>query len=194
VMINGKRNQTFSCGIVTTEAYIVNGQIRRGVEWIKEIKFDDLDLGFSKILHRDEMIADFTSLGHFIDRLIYPIHYKDNMFHVSIKVNQQKNIVWKQLVGLQSILMHPEHSDAIQLKVKVQSPGIIEFITDNKDAILYILNILKVMYQVSQYYKQSKEENLEKKYENLIMEHTNMIEMYKHFKIDELDLDIPVVE
>ncbi|GAB3949987.1 hypothetical protein GCM10028805_27290 [Spirosoma harenae] len=128
---------------------------RRKVNWLKkDVRLIMLDPQFYRIrfVHRALTKVDAYSEG-FIDRELYPLFLKENQGHLAINVRTQEPIkfndfylAWSDLFKLteefgetENLVIDPDDFD---IRVNVQSPGTVEFITTSVVAIVTMALVL----------------------------------------------------
>lgn len=175
VLIPNYRNRLITIGEVTSDYFLENNQIYRKVNWIKTISINDISL-LSKYLHIQANIINISDLFFEIDRNLYQYYIKNNIYHIIIKVKQKDNILCKSLYGLYDLLLSRISDKNLQIKISVQSPGIIELISDNLDVIITIIKILKLINLLTKK-KKIADESIKEKYDK--------------YEIDKLQLECP---
>ncbi|MDE1362856.1 hypothetical protein CHCC15325_3140 [Bacillus licheniformis] len=154
VMIPSINSTVISFGIVESEVYIkdisetsVEEGVcpftkRRKVKWIKTVKRDELDPFLYRMMQSHHTINNANDYADIIDRTLHSFYLKNDAAHLVLQVKQKKDIPAIDLVNsigdiLESIpfINDPENSERIfdksvvDLKLRVQSPGIMEFIS-----------------------------------------------------------------
>lgn len=113
---------------------------RRKVKWLKTIKREKLDPYLFRLLYSHNTISDANDYSSYIDRSLYSFFVKDREFHVIYEVTQEEDIPAIDLVrGIDNIMSsidifnkvtgsnYDKHE--VDIKINVQSPGPMEFIT-----------------------------------------------------------------
>ena len=128
---------------------------RRKVKWLKrDVRLIMLDPQFYRIrfVHRALTKVDAYSEG-FIDRELYPLFLKENQGHLAINVRTEEPIkfndfylAWAELFSLTEEFGETEgiiiDRDDFDIRVNVQSPGTVEFITQSILAIVMMALVL----------------------------------------------------
>lgn len=113
---------------------------RRRVRWIKTIKRSKLDPYLFKLLYSHNTISDASEYASYIDRSLHSFFVKNGEFHIIYEVNKKDDVAAIDLIkGINTIISsidvfnnvagsnYDKHK--IDIKINVQSPGPIEFIT-----------------------------------------------------------------
>jgi len=175
VLIPNYRNKLITIGKVTSHYYCDNNRIYRNVKWLKTINISDFTI-LSKYFYFQYNIVKINDLHYEIDRNIYQYYLKENMYHIIIKVKQQENILCKSLYGLYDLFLSNIDKNKLQIKITVQSPGIIELISDNIDVIITIVKIIKLIRLLTK----------KEKITNRVIK-----EKYEEYEIEKLKLECP---
>ena len=124
-------------------------QKRRKVKWIKTVKKHLLDINIYKLFHSHNTISVANSYAQYIDRTLYSFFIKDNKVHVIFEVKKKDEVNAVELndaihnfLSCVDVFNEITESDFdkkdIEMKIKVESPGPIEFISDAAGAGLLI--------------------------------------------------------
>ncbi|MEV2910845.1 hypothetical protein ABNF65_20085 [Paenibacillus larvae] len=152
VMIPSLNSAYISFGIITSDTYIEkvseNSQDlglcpykkRRKVKWLRTVQRNKLDPYLYKMMNTHHTISNADDYAHFIDRTLHSFYVKDNKAFFVVHVNQEKDIPAIDIINYVSsvldlvpLVQNPEEpdkeftKDQIELKMNVQSPGLIEF-------------------------------------------------------------------
>lgn len=148
VMVPSKRSEMFAIGIVESDVFeITDNDIseekskfaidknfkRRKVSWVKEVNRKDVSENLYWILSAHQSIFCLNDSSDYINRLLSPLYTKGNQFHGIIKINTTKKITstdWYTFYSVTKTVDSITKSDTA-VKTNVQSPGIIEFISEN---------------------------------------------------------------
>lgn len=111
---------------------------RREVNWIKTIPQKRIDPYLFKLMCAVNTISDASYYASFIDRIVYPIYLKDNQVHLTLRVEKKEKIsaidVANLINGIINLLDFSDDAslqtdlNSLELRINVQSPGVIEFI------------------------------------------------------------------
>lgn len=114
---------------------------RRKVTWEKTVSRDELDPYLYKLLNSHHTITSANDYASFIDRTLNSFYIKDGMGHLVLNVKTREKIsgmdlltVVNSTLNLASVLNEVSEEGPtydkrdIELKISVQSPGLIEFI------------------------------------------------------------------
>lgn len=115
---------------------------RKKIKWIKSnLKFDNLESKLIKLKYSQRTVTKIEEeLGTFLDRIITPLFIKENDAHLSLDVTKKEKIgayslfsTWTELLNLTEEFGEQEtleiKKEEFDLRINVQSPGTIEFIT-----------------------------------------------------------------
>lgn len=175
VLIPNYRNRLISIGQITSNYFLKDQNIYRKVKWLKTLKINDLLL-LSKYLSLNKTIIKINDLDYLIDRNVYQYFIKDHFYHIIIAVKQEENILCKSLYGLYDLLLSDIDKQELQIKVSLESPGIIELISENLDVIIAIIKVIKLIHLLTKKEKIN-DEKIKQKYEE--------------YEIDKLKLECP---
>lgn len=157
VMIPSQNSSIISFGEVASDVYkyeLTDEDIdneycdfikRRDIKWLKDISKKDLDPMLFKMLQAHQTISNADSYAHEIDRALELLYIKDEKIHLTIMVKAQGEIKGKDLYALQKLVYDciGVDEESLDMKINVQSPGPIEFITNN------IWDIVKILFVVN---------------------------------------------
>lgn len=186
VLIASARHKRISIGKITSDIYYENDGVFRKIEWLKEIESQELSDKIYKYISKVHHIININDLAIEIDRILYSIYDKLQVYHFVFKVKQEENILFKSLYGLQQLFNQDEFIDELKIKISVQSPGIIELITDNLDIIIMIIKTIKIINLLT---KNERPDNPKfmKKFEEIKKK-------YNQYEIERLKLEIPQID
>lgn len=159
VIVPSRRSERFVIGIVESDPFeITNADIekkkskfpidenhkRREVRWIKEVNRNDISEKLYWIFSAHQSILCLNDNSDYINRLISPIYIQDKQFHGVIKINTKKDITSTEWYDFYSLVKQIDqlNKSATSVKPNVQSPGIIEFISQNWESIASSIAIL----------------------------------------------------
>lgn len=159
VMIPSANSTHISFGVITSEPQVValketdieEGVCpfskRRNVHWLKTVKRSELDPYLYKMMQSHHTINSASDYSDVIDRTLHSFYFKNGNAHLVLDVKQQKDIAALDLVnGINNVLdiiPHIENpfnsgeefkKEDVDLKLRVQSPGIMEFISSGQAA------------------------------------------------------------
>lgn len=157
VMIPSQNSSIISFGEVTSDVYkyeLTDEDIdneycdfikRRDIKWLRDISKKDLDPMLFKMLQAHQTISNADSYAHEIDRALELLYIKDKKVHLTIMVKTQGEIKGKDLYALQKLVYDciGVDEESLDMKINVQSPGPIEFITT------HIWDIIKILFAVN---------------------------------------------
>ena len=124
----------------------------RRVKWLHEypIAVKTLNPKIIPLLCSQHGITRATELySAYIDQAIYPIYKKNNTFHLNIPVITNRNFNTRSYYGLfdlaefirsfaTEILATNKQRNDLNTKISIQSPGIIEFLSQNPSLIFFL--------------------------------------------------------
>lgn len=148
VLVPSQRSTHFILGIVVSDVYEASGlQLTRGdgdhyplcdytkrrnIIWLKFIDRDTISEKMYWMLSAHQSIFNLNEHSDHIDKLLTSIYVKGNKCHATVKVNTEKDIYlndWLELYN--EVKKHSgNESTEIAIKSNVQSPGLIDFITN----------------------------------------------------------------
>lgn len=115
---------------------------RKKIKWLKfDIPLDNLDAEFITLKYSQKTITKVDSeISAYIDRVISPLFIKENDAHLSLEIRKKEKInayelfqTWTELLDLTEEFGKENDLEidkkSFDLKINVQSPGTIEFIT-----------------------------------------------------------------
>lgn len=157
VMIPSQNSSIISFGEVISDVYkytLTDDDIdnekcdfikRRNIKWIKDISKKHLDPVLFKMLQAHQAISNADLYAHEIDRALELLYIKGDKTHLTIMVNTRGDIKGKDLYAIQKLVYNSLDIDdeTLVMKINVQSPGPIEFITT------HIWDIVKILFAIS---------------------------------------------
>lgn len=115
---------------------------RKKIHWIKKgISFESIDANLIRLKYSHRTVTHISKdLTSFIDRTIVPMYVKDDNAHLALSVQKKSHLpayavfkTWTELLELAEDFGKEEKldidKDKFDLRINVQSPGTIEFIT-----------------------------------------------------------------
>lgn len=165
VLIPSESSNFISFGVIESEVYteeldfeeILDGSCpftkRRKVNWIKTVKKNDLDPYLYRLLNSHHTITDASNYDSFIDRTLHSMYIKGKTSHLILNVKRQRNIPYVDLINLlKSPLELMEYveefseqkfeQENLDIKVSLQSPGVIEIIYLGTPIVLFGLSLV----------------------------------------------------
>lgn len=151
VIIPSTSSATFAFGIIKSDPYIetikeqyVSDDLsvscpyikRRTVKWLSSLERHRLDPNLFQFFRAHQTISNATRYADYINRTLNTLYIKNDIAHIILDVCTQKNIPANKLIKFISGLLNylnkvtddPTASNDIDIKLNVQSPGILEFI------------------------------------------------------------------
>ncbi|WEG13798.1 hypothetical protein PU629_05375 [Pullulanibacillus sp. KACC 23026] len=127
-------------------------QKRRKVDWIKTVKRADLDPYLYRLLHSNQTISNANAYAPFIDRTLHSLYIKNGQANLVIPIKKQGKIPALDLIDfVNSMVNLVDEVNLLELtnekfnkrkdldiKLNVQSPGIVHFFSDSPYVILGI--------------------------------------------------------
>ncbi|OMF17265.1 hypothetical protein BK131_04690 [Paenibacillus amylolyticus] len=166
VMIPSNNSSHISFGIIQSEPYIEEVSEtsmdmglcpftkRRKVKWIKTVQRDRLDPYLYRMMQAHQAISNANDYANYIDRTLHSYYLKGNKSHLVVDVKQENQIPAVDMISYVSTLLdivplieNPENPEEtfskedVDLKLNVQSPGIMEFISDSP----YVVTVLGIV-------------------------------------------------
>ncbi|WP_263560043.1 hypothetical protein [Paenibacillus polymyxa] len=163
VMIPSSNSSHISFGIIESEPYIEEVSEtgldmglcpfikRRDVNWIKTVQRDRLDPYLYRMMQAHQAISNANDYANYIDRTLHSFYLKGDKAHLVVDVKQEKQIPAVDMISYVSTLLdivplieNPEKPEEtfkkedVDLKLNVQSPGLMEFISQSP----YVMMIL----------------------------------------------------
>ncbi|QVK17102.1 hypothetical protein KHQ81_09395 [Mycoplasmatota bacterium] len=187
VLIPSSRNKKLFIGKITSQYYIEMDKIYKNVIWIKELGIEKLH-HIHQFIHLAHPIICLNKMKYEIERNLYSIFRKETAFHFVLKVNQQDHILCKSLYGLYHLLLKEVYHQDLKIKMTIQSPGLIELITDKLDVIITIINVIKIIELLTKQHKMTDKEK------QFIKIHDEIIKKYYNFEVEKLQIDPPLID
>ena len=168
VIIPSSSSATFAFGIIQSDPYLENineenfedddaescpYSKRRTVRWLSSLDRHRLDPHLFQFFRAHQAISNASNYADYIDRTLNTLYIKNNIAHIILDVCTHENIPANKLIKFISGLLNylnkvtndPNASNDIDIKLNVQSPGIVEFIGNPlKIAILAIILIILI--------------------------------------------------
>src|SRR5699024_11986104 len=117
---------------------------RREVYWIKEVDRSEISDKLYWILSAHQTIFDLQKEKNYINQLLSPVFVQDGICHGTLKVSKDKGLNQDEWYDLYSVIKKytDQNSEEIIIKSNVQSPGLLEFVSNNPKTVLAITVIL----------------------------------------------------
>lgn len=163
VMIPSNNSSHISFGVIESDTYIeevtetavdmgfCSFAKRREVNWIKTVQRDRLDPYLYRMMQAHQAISNANDYANYIDRTLHSYYIKGEKAHLVVDVKQENQIPAVDMISyvgtlldLVPLIENPEKPDEtfkkedVDLKLNVQSPGLMEFISDSP----YVVTIL----------------------------------------------------
>lgn len=160
ILVPSRNSKSFLLGIVTSDVYQISeddikSQIgvnyavnpylkRRDMKWLKEISRSEISDKLYWLLSAHQTIFNLQENKEQINQLLAPIYIQDGLCHGTIKISKEKGLTLNEWYDLYSVIreMSQNTQDEIIIKTNVQSPGLIEFVTDNAVTIIAVMTML----------------------------------------------------
>lgn len=160
ILVPSRRSTHFLLGVITSEVYevteddikpvkevsysICNYHKRRNVYWVKEVARKEISDKLYWILSAHQTIFNLEEDKDYINQLLSPIYVYNNNCHGTIKINKHTNINTDEWFQLHSIIKtySDQTDDEVFVKSNVQSPGLIEFVSNNPEIVFSIVMLL----------------------------------------------------
>lgn len=109
---------------------------RKHVKWLKTVRRDDLDPNLYKLMFSHHTITEADGYADYIDKILNSFFIKNKQANLVLEVQTTQNIKAKDLFELGSTLLEllddfseeenlPYNSDDFNVKLNLQSPGVI---------------------------------------------------------------------
>ena len=168
VIIPSESSSKISIGeVVETPVYELKNNLgesdcpylkRKKIKWLKQnLTFNHIDSKLFSIKYSQRTITRIQDEFHpYIDRIISPIYIKNDNAHLAINVERKENFpaydvftTWTELLDLTEEFGKDEQIEInkkdIDLKINVQSPGTIEFITYSVIGIVVLATLVTAL-------------------------------------------------
>ena len=168
VVIPSESSSKISIGeVLETPVYELNNNLgesdcpylkRKKIKWLKQnLTFNHIDPKLFSIKYSQRTITRIQDEFHpYIDRIISPIYIKNDNAHLAINVERKENFpaydlftTWTELLDLTEEFGKDEQIEInkkdIDLKINVQSPGTIEFITYSVIGIVVLATLVTAL-------------------------------------------------
>lgn len=216
ILVPSKKSAYFLIGIITSDVYElsekdvqtnldVNYAInpffkRRNVQWLKEVKRQEISEKLYWILSAHQTIFNLSDQRDYINQLLAPIYIQNGICHGSIKISTNEGLNSKDWYDLYTIINSKSEvskKDVI-IKSNVQSPGLLEFVSIDPWTVISItfalsgalfgeINIAGIKLKgILPYYQSYKKEKIEIKRKNKeleIMEEEKITKQLENEKI-----------
>lgn len=154
VLVPSKRSTHFLIGVITSDVYEISEKDitsreqvhyainpflkRRKVRWVKEVSRGEISEKLYWMLSAHQTIFDLQNQRDYINQLLAPIYIQNGKCHGTIKISKKKGLNSNEWYDLYSLIK--KYSDTasqeVIVKTNVQSPGLIEFISDNIGSVI----------------------------------------------------------
>jgi N-dimethylarginine dimethylaminohydrolase len=143
ILITSYRNKKVSIGEISR---INREGMIYTIQWLKEVNVTDCD-ALMKYLHRKDVVLNISELKTLILRQLYPYYSYNGKYHLVLQIKQKNNLLLKSLLGLQQMILERTNEQEMEIKIRLESPGIIEFISEHVDVILLIVKLIGLFKQ-----------------------------------------------
>lgn len=183
VMIPSDSSSKIRFGIIKSEPYTISKDqidncphlMRRTVEWVKTVDRDRLDPQLYRMTRPQNTISDASEYAPYIDRTIGSLFVKGNKAHMVIPIKTKEDIsavdlydfmdlIFKTIpiVNEADILETKYSREDLDIKLNLQSPGLLEYISHHAELMFGIGTVLVFVVGGSfaaKFTKESKEVN-----------------------------------
>ena len=160
IVVPSKKSSGFLIGVLASDAYEISKKElnsisevhyainryfkRRKVQWIKEVKRDEISEKLYWILSAHQTIFNLEEERDYINQLLAPIYVQNGLCHGAIKISKEEGLDSGEWYDLYSVVNKQsiESKEKVIVKSNVQSPGIIEFVSSNWGVIVSTTTIL----------------------------------------------------
>lgn len=117
---------------------------RRKVNWVKEVSRSEISEKLYWILSAHQTIFNLSEHKDYINQLLSPIYIQDGLCHGTLKISKEEGLNSNEWYELYSIIKQQSDlkKDKVIVKSNVQSPGLIELVTDNPLTVIAISIVL----------------------------------------------------
>ena len=155
IIIGGYRHQKAMLGILE------DTNPKFTVHWIQEVDVKVMPWLYP-YLYRNQIVVNLKDvINKLIRHYYYQYRYQDD-YHLVVGVNQTTPIRLQSLYGLERLIYEEVKDRRLTIKVHLESPGIIEFISKHQSVIQMILKLIVLLIQ----FKRKK--RLQREYERFI--------------------------
>lgn len=164
VIVPGIRSKNYLIGIISSTPFsfeldrlsykvgsLCDFKFKREVKWIRQISKTDFPSSLAWGINAQKTIYNVTEHAIDINKLISSSYIYKDVFHHSLNVGTPDPITSFQWFQFQKTIFEvtKEKSKEVYIKTNVQSPGIIEFITNPHNLPLILLGIGVVLGDIS---------------------------------------------
>lgn len=158
VLVPSNSSTYFLIGVIENDAYeIVDSQIktsennhfhistdlkRRNVKWLKEVKRDDISKDILWILSAHQTILELTEQKNCVNQLLAPVYIQDGECFGSLRIAKKQRINSGEWSDFYNVVKEIDPSGEVSITSNVQSPGIIQFISDNIGTITVLTGLV----------------------------------------------------
>lgn len=160
ILVPSRNSKEFLIGIITSDVFeITEEEItskvevnfainpflkRRKVQWLKEISRGEISEKLYWILSAHQTIFNLEENKENINQLLAPVYIQNGLCHGTIKISKKEGLNANEWYDLYSIIKRQSENAEKEIIVKsnVQSPGLIEFVTENAVSILAVTTVL----------------------------------------------------
>lgn len=164
ILIVGRKKQ-MAIGIVENIATKIS------VKWVQEMLAPSFIWPY---LYKHDVIVDLNSIKQQIFRLVHPLYFYEDYYHLTIKVKQGDDILLKSLVGMQNLVFNYTNGQDLTLKIHLESPGVIEFISKHWPEIQLLIKLIQLLIN----FRKAKK-----------IEDQALYEAYLKYEIEKLEID-----
>ncbi|HEY8436803.1 MAG TPA: hypothetical protein VIK63_07185 [Haloplasmataceae bacterium] len=170
IVMSGYRHQRVMLGVLEDSAPTLK------VRWLQEVMTSRLPQLYP-YLYRKTPVCDISAMLPALIRHVYACFAYDGQYHLVVQVEQERPIRLKSLLGLEKLVLDEAKGKPLAIKVQLESPGLIEFISEHRDVILSIFRLILILLQ----FKAKRE--VKKEYQALY-------DLYCRYSLDELQLNV----
>ncbi|MFC2948510.1 hypothetical protein [Virgibacillus sediminis] len=160
VLVPAKRSNSFLLGVISGEVYEITDDDlnsgkhihyainpyfkRRKMNWIKEIPRSEISEKLYWMLSAHQTIFDLQDHKEYINQLLAPIYIQNGSCHGTVKISKREGLNSDEWYDLHSTIKKYTDltSEEVIVKSNVQSPGLLEFISNNLASIMAITTVL----------------------------------------------------
>ncbi|MBM7645068.1 hypothetical protein JOD45_001279 [Scopulibacillus daqui] len=156
ILVPSKRSTSFLLGIINSTVYeikddevpsgenvhyAINPYLkRRKVYWLKEVSRSEISEKLYWVLSAHQTIFDLQDQKDYVNQLLSPIYIQNGTCHGTVKISKREGLNSDEWYKLYSAIKKyaDQVPEEIVVKSNVQSPGLIEFVSNNYGTILAV--------------------------------------------------------
>jgi len=168
ILIPSQGSNLIEFGVLQSDAYTYHVDItdleegqcdyvkRRDVLWLHREKRDKLDPYLYGLIYSQHAISSANEYAHYIDRAMNKFYIKGDTAHIVFEVTKQNKISGTELIKLintnldliekfNNLTGSKLDKDKVQIKINVQSPGLIELFGYTDEIVIIALLVTAIL-------------------------------------------------